>query len=87
MSYGVEDPESKLKTMFGCCGDVVSVRVVRDHKAKMRGFAFVTFRETDHVERALKLDRQPLEGRPLYVSRNTEKSNRTKVFKYDTGIE
>nr|XP_002121273.1 squamous cell carcinoma antigen recognized by T-cells 3 [Ciona intestinalis] len=87
MSYSVQSPEEKLKIMFGCCGDVKSVRVVRDHKGKMRGFGFVTFHQIEDVEKALNLDRQPLEGRPLYVSRNTEKSNRQKVFKYETKIE
>lgn len=45
--------------------------------------------EKDQARKALRLDRTPIDGRPMFVSENVDKSESIvpKQFKYNTGLE
>ncbi|PSN47020.1 hypothetical protein C0J52_09824 [Blattella germanica] len=73
--FDAEDED--LWKMFGECGTITSVRIVRDKMTGVsRGFAYVNFESADNVELALKLDGEQLKKRMLRVKRCTgQKSN------------
>lgn len=56
------------------CGEVTSVRLVRDYGGKSKGFGYIEFSSTSCVPTALELDRRPMTApgaivpRPMYVS-------------------
>ncbi|CAK8690689.1 unnamed protein product [Clavelina lepadiformis] len=89
IGYEVESVEDKLRKIFSPCGTVSAIRLVRSNKGNFRGFAYVEFQDELVVQKALELDRQLLEGRPLFVSPNVDKTKQPdfKVFKYETGME
>jgi len=90
LSFELESPEERLHEMFKECGEIQSIRAVRNSStSKFRGFAYVTFTSTASVEKALSLDRTKLDGRPVFVSPNVDKNKNPdfKVFKYQTGLE
>nr|CAB3265871.1 squamous cell carcinoma antigen recognized by T-cells 3 [Phallusia mammillata] len=89
LGYSVENLDDKLHKIFGACGEVESVRLAKNNKGQIRGFAYVQFLAKSSVDDALKLDREVLEGRPMFVSPNVDKTKNPdfKVFKYDTGME
>ena len=70
--------ENALWTYFGTCGDVESVRIVRDKKTKLgKGFAYVQFKTRDGVSSALLLNDLPMVdgGRALRVKRAESTEN------------
>lgn len=71
-----EAEEEPLWVHFGSCGDVESVRIVRDAKTNVgKGFAYVQFKEAVSVEKALLLNGKELKigsqkkGRQLRITR------------------
>ena len=62
--------EEELRSAFMDCGEVESVRIVRDPKTGVgKGFGFVTFKQTSGVMFALQRKEAKLEGRVLRVVR------------------
>ena len=56
------------------CGKVTDVRLIKTNKAgKGNVYAYVEFASTKGVEKALRLDRSMLTGRPMFVSPFKEK--------------
>ncbi|CDS41644.1 squamous cell carcinoma antigen [Echinococcus multilocularis] len=93
--------EEELKSIFAKCGELVSIRLVRDYAGKSKGFGYIEFADASSVPAALKLDRLPIGsgsgdsvgsstsggigGRPMFVS--VCDTNRSKsVFAYKTGV-
>ena len=66
--------EEGLRELFGDCGEVEAVRVVRDSKTGVgKGFGFVTFREQSGVLFALKQNKKlELEGRAVRVFKSKD---------------
>lgn len=80
LAFNLEDPEGKLRTLFKGCGTVEQVRLVYTPKGVFRGYCYVQFEDRLAVPEALKLDRQEVDGRPMYVSPCVDK-NKNPDFK------
>ncbi|XP_076843350.1 spliceosome associated factor 3, U4/U6 recycling protein [Brachyhypopomus gauderio] len=89
LSFNMEDPEGKLRAAFQSCGTVLQVRPVFTAKGAFRGYCYVQFEDELAVQEALKLDRQEVGGRPMFVSPCVDKNKNPdfKVFKYNTSME
>lgn len=74
LAFNMEDPEGKLKAAFESCGTVVQVRPVFAAKGAFRGYCYVQFEDELGAREALKLDRQEVDGRPMFVSPCIDKS-------------
>jgi nucleolar protein 12 len=66
--------EEKLRSCFSDCGDVKSVRIIRDAKTGIgKGFGFVTFSDKSGVMFAMKQNRKiELDGRKLRVFKSKD---------------
>jgi nucleolar protein 12 len=61
--------EEPVWQLFGKCGSVTNVRLIRDRVSNMgKGIGYVTFAAKDSVDVALKLNGSLLGGRPVRVS-------------------
>ncbi|XP_062873826.1 squamous cell carcinoma antigen recognized by T-cells 3 [Trichomycterus rosablanca] len=89
LSFDLDDPEGKMKEAFGSCGTVVQVRLVYAATGTFRGYCYVQFEDELAAREALKLDRQKVDGRPMFVSPCVDKSKNPdfKVFKYNMSME
>ncbi len=66
--------EEKLRAAFSICGDINSVRIVRDSRSGVgKGFGYVTFMESMGVMFALQQNKKiKLDGRTLRVSKSKD---------------
>ncbi|XP_056384757.1 squamous cell carcinoma antigen recognized by T-cells 3 isoform X2 [Hyla sarda] len=89
LPYNLPDPEKQLKKVFSSCGEISQVRVVYTNKGTFRGYCYVEFTEEKGALDALKMDRQEMKGRPMFVSPCVDKNRNPefKVFKYSTALE
>ncbi|KAM3183276.1 hypothetical protein ACTXT7_010667 [Hymenolepis weldensis] len=86
--------ERELEAIFQKCGEVVSIRLVRDYAGKSKGFGYVEFPSPDQAASALELDRTPINtntakgviGRPMFVSVCDTTRSKTSGFHYSTGV-
>jgi RNA recognition motif-containing protein len=76
----------QIKDIFVKVGEISEVRLVTNFSGKSKGFAYVEFRDEFPVSEALKLDRQLVCGRPMFVS-PCNPSNTGHKFKFNTGLE
>lgn len=74
LAFNLEDPEGKMKAAFGGCGTVVQVRPVFAAKGAFRGYCYVQFEDELAAQEALRMDRQEMDGRPMFVSPCVDKS-------------
>lgn len=74
LPFNLENPESKLRELFQSCGTIQQVRPVFTPKGDFRGYCYVQFEDRLAVPEALKLDRQEVNGRPMFVSPCVDKS-------------
>uniref|UniRef100_A0A2N9E676 RRM domain-containing protein n=1 Tax=Fagus sylvatica TaxID=28930 RepID=A0A2N9E676_FAGSY len=73
--------ENKLKEHFSTCGQLMSVKVMRDGNGISKGFGFVCFSNHEDAMKALStLNGTILEGRPLYVAMAQRKEDRFKAL-------
>ncbi|CAG2110732.1 unnamed protein product, partial [Medioppia subpectinata] len=75
--------EDQLKEALGKFGQIDDLRLVRNYKGLSKGYAYVEYASIESVREALKHDRMPLEGRPVFI---TEMGKRSK-FSFSTSIE
>lgn len=68
LAYTLEEPEAKLRTMFEPCGTIKQVRPIFSPKGTFKGYCYIQFESVASVAEALKLDRQEMENRPVFVS-------------------
>lgn len=89
LAFNLEDPEGKLRAIFQSCGTIQQVRCVFTPKGAFKGYCYVQFEDQLAVSEALKLDRQEVNGRPMFVSPCVDKNKNPdfKVFKYNTSLE
>lgn len=89
LAYTLEEPETKLRTLFESCGPVKQIRPIFNNKGTFKGYGYVQFDSQLSVCEALKLDRKDVEGRPMFVSPCVDKNKNPdfKVFKYNTSME
>jgi squamous cell carcinoma antigen recognized by T-cells 3 len=50
------------------------MRILKNWSGKSKGYGYVDFETSEQATNALKLDRSPIDGRPMFVSRNQDKS-------------
>ncbi|XP_070690238.1 squamous cell carcinoma antigen recognized by T-cells 3 isoform X2 [Pempheris klunzingeri] len=89
LTYTLQEPEERLRTLFETCGPIKQIRPVFSNKGSFKGYCYVQFESPMSVSEALKLDRHEVEGRPMFVSPCVDKSKNPdfKVFKYNTSME
>ncbi|XP_076126245.1 spliceosome associated factor 3, U4/U6 recycling protein isoform X1 [Alosa pseudoharengus] len=89
LAFTLQNPEEQLGTIFQTCGTVKQVRPIFSGHGTFRGYCYVQFQDPLAVAEALKLDRQELEGRPMFVSPciDKKKNQDFKVFKYSPSLE
>lgn len=80
LTYTLEEPEAKLRTLFETCGPIKQIRPVFSNKGSFKGYCYVQFESSMSVPEALKLDRREVEGRPMFVSPCVDK-NKNPDFK------
>lgn len=80
LAYTLEEPEEKLRTMFEPCGPISQIRPVFSTKGTFKGYCYIQFESVVSVSEALKLDRQEMENRPVFVSPCVDK-NKNPDFK------
>ncbi|OQR70347.1 squamous cell carcinoma antigen recognized by T-cells 3-like [Tropilaelaps mercedesae] len=68
---------------FKNVGEVDELRLVRDYKKRCKGFGYLVFKNIHSVTEALKKDRFPIDGRPVFISRLNER----KQFTYPIKLE
>ncbi|PNF41960.1 Squamous cell carcinoma antigen recognized by T-cells 3 [Cryptotermes secundus] len=80
--------EAAIREVFSSLGTITELRLVKDFKGRSKGFCYVEFGSPAEAEAALKKDREPVDGRPMFVSRcNADKHMRESGFKYNTTLE
>ncbi|XP_043267085.1 squamous cell carcinoma antigen recognized by T-cells 3-like isoform X2 [Venturia canescens] len=80
--------EKEVEEALTPVGPVTLVRLVQDYKGRSKGFGYVQLIDSDGVERALQLDRTPIKGRPMFISRcDPNKTTRGPGFKYRCTLE
>nr|XP_046243347.1 squamous cell carcinoma antigen recognized by T-cells 3 [Scatophagus argus] len=89
LTYTLEEPEAKLRTLFESCGPIKQIRPIFSNKGSFKGYGYVQFESPVSVPEALKLDRREVDGRPMFVSPCVDKNRNPdfKVFKYNTSME
>ncbi|KAL7304842.1 hypothetical protein TKK_0002651 [Trichogramma kaykai] len=80
--------EEEVKAVLESVGPITLIRMVKDFKGRNKGFCYVQFENENQVEEALKLDRTPINNRPMFISRcDPDKTSRGPIFKYKTELE
>ncbi|KAK3597200.1 hypothetical protein CHS0354_003704 [Potamilus streckersoni] len=79
--------EDRIKEIFSKCGAVSDVRLIRNFKGASKGYAYVEFEDELPVIKALAMDREMVEGRPMYVSRCEDRHKQKAQFKFSTEME
>ncbi|XP_026501301.2 squamous cell carcinoma antigen recognized by T-cells 3-like [Vanessa tameamea] len=73
--------EQNLRKKLSEFGDIVSLRVKAGVKAFGGSICYCQYKSPESVEKALKEDRTPLDGRPMFLSRYSSKKSKP-TFKY-----
>ncbi|RIA95552.1 hypothetical protein C1645_471156 [Glomus cerebriforme] len=82
-SLSFDAQEEELWLHFESCGEIESVRIVRDSKTNVgKGFAYVQFKERVSVELALKLNDTKLGTRKIRVTRCAKGNQVSKLDSY-----
>ncbi|XP_054004935.1 squamous cell carcinoma antigen recognized by T-cells 3-like [Hylaeus anthracinus] len=80
--------EEEVRNALEQVGPITSFKMIRDYKGRSKGYCYVQLSNPEAVEKALKLDRTPIRGRPMFVSRcDPNKTTRTPGFKYSQSLE
>ncbi|XP_029163172.1 LOW QUALITY PROTEIN: squamous cell carcinoma antigen recognized by T-cells 3-like [Nylanderia fulva] len=80
--------EDDVRNILQSVGPIISIRMIKDYRGRSKGYCYVQLSSAEAVEEALKLDRTPLKGRPMFVSRcDPDKSTRSSGFKFSSMIE
>merc|ERR1712181_22371 len=73
--------EDEVRALFAKCGEVESVRLVRDASTGIgKGFGYVNFASVESVELALRMANQEVGGRKIRVNRAVRKAKPGKVM-------
>jgi RNA recognition motif-containing protein len=65
----VKDIIEQLEDLFSEFGEIEDISVIEDRKTgRIKGYGFITFEDSESVNKALKLNGEMLLGRPMRVS-------------------
>ncbi|XP_013783856.1 squamous cell carcinoma antigen recognized by T-cells 3-like [Limulus polyphemus] len=87
LAYSVA--EENIKEVFSELGEITEIRLVKDYRGRSKGYCYLEFASQEAARAALKRDRQPVEGRPVFISKCEDKSmslNKNK-FKFPVQME
>nr|XP_012233756.1 PREDICTED: squamous cell carcinoma antigen recognized by T-cells 3-like [Linepithema humile] len=80
--------EDEIKTALKSVNPITLFKMIKDYKGRSKGYCYVQLSNVEAVEEALKLDRTPINGRPMFISRcDPNKSTRSSGFKYNSTLE
>ncbi|XP_071479230.1 squamous cell carcinoma antigen recognized by T-cells 3-like [Diadema antillarum] len=81
--------EETIREKFSECGSITEIRMVTNYQKKFKGYCYIEFQEKEGAQKALKMDRELLGNRPMYVdpSRDTAKVPGDNKFKYENKME
>ncbi|XP_048775052.2 squamous cell carcinoma antigen recognized by T-cells 3-like [Ostrea edulis] len=85
LDYSID--EDRIGQLFAKCGEMTDIRLVKSIRGKSKGYAYVEFKDELGMLEALKLDRTPVEGRPVFVSKCEDRSQKKAQFKFSTELE
>merc|ERR1712187_1031356 len=54
---------------MGECGEIERLSLLKNDEGNIKGIAFIQFKSSDAIEKALKYDSQEYGGRTIYVSK------------------
>lgn len=84
LAYGVT--KEQLEAAFPEL-NIKDVTLVSEPSGRSKGFGYLELSNPSEVEKALKFDRRPVKGRPVFISKVLrDKSNRA-AFKYSENME
>lgn len=80
--------EEEVRNALEPAGPITLFKMIRDYKGRSKGYCYVQLSSPEAVDNALKLDRTPIRGRPMFVSRcDPNKTTRSSGFKYSGTLE
>jgi len=80
--------EEDIRAILSSSGTITEIRLVLDFKKRSKGYCYVEFSTEEEALAALKRDREPINIRPMYISRNEPDSSlKTSAFKYQSSLE
>lgn len=78
--------EEEVRGVFGVCGGIHHIRILRDERGRSRGVAYVTFEEEEAVPLAMKFNRAQMRKETITVQRsNPAKAERKKKKALEKG--
>ncbi|KAM0734267.1 Squamous cell carcinoma antigen recognized by T-cells 3 [Formica fusca] len=80
--------EDEVTDILQSVGPIMLVKMVKDYKGRSKGYCYVQLSSAEAAKEALKLDRTPLKGRPMFISRcDPNKDTRDSGFKFNSTLE
>ncbi|XP_068988460.1 squamous cell carcinoma antigen recognized by T-cells 3 isoform X2 [Bombus flavifrons] len=80
--------EEEVRNALKPAGPITMVKMIRSYNGRSKGYCYVQLNSKEAVDKALELDRVPIRGRPMFVSRcDPNKTTRESVFKYSCSLE
>merc|ERR1711988_1101643 len=64
--------EASLKELFGDCGEIERLRLPLNEESKPKGIAFITFKDKDSCDKAVKMTDTEVDGSSLRVKMSGE---------------
>ncbi|XP_055911341.1 squamous cell carcinoma antigen recognized by T-cells 3 [Eupeodes corollae] len=66
---------------------ISSINLIRSANGRSRGFGYVELEDETEVDKAIKLDRKLISGRPIYISSVLRDKEKRQKFKFSDGLE
>ncbi|XP_076243028.1 spliceosome associated factor 3, U4/U6 recycling protein isoform X2 [Calliopsis andreniformis] len=80
--------EEEVRNALEPAGPITAFKMIRDYKGRSKGYCYVQLSSAEALDKALELDRTPIRGRPMFVSRcDPNKTTRASGFKYSCSLE
>ncbi|RWS02172.1 hypothetical protein B4U79_04340 [Dinothrombium tinctorium] len=75
--------EDTLRKVFSEFGEISELRLVRNYKGLSKGLCYIEYSSIEATKTALKHDRMPIDGRPVFINEVGKKHQ----FQYQKGLE
>ncbi|EGI60759.1 PREDICTED: squamous cell carcinoma antigen recognized by T-cells 3-like [Acromyrmex echinatior] len=80
--------EDEVRDVLKSIEPITLFRMIKDYKGRSKGYCYIQLSSTEAVKEALKLDRTPIKGRPMFISKcDSNKNTRSSIFKYRSTLE